>query len=268
MKIARILSTDGQVLQGAFDAANPYEIKIIEGDLFGHCSISGKTAKIKELLAPIAPPNIYALGLNYRRHADETKISYPDIPVLFIKATTSLAGPGSTILLPKAGPEHVDYECELAIVIGQECKNISPGEAFNYIFGYTCANDISARDWQMQLQKGQWARGKSFDTFCPIGPFIATKDEIPDPDNLRIRTILNGATMQNSNTSDMIFDVANIVSDLSRSITLLPGTLILTGTPEGVGFTRNPPVFLNDGDIITIAIDSIGELTNTVKREA
>ncbi len=267
MKIARILSTEGNILNGAFDPGKPDRVEVLDGDLFEHFSKSGKTARIRKFLAPITPPNIYALGLNYRKHADETKMGSPDLPVVFIKATTSLTGPGESILLPRAGAEHVDYECELAVVIGQECKNVSPGEAFNYILGYTCANDVSARDWQMQLQKGQWARGKSFDTFCPAGPFIVTKDEIPDPDNLRIRTILNGQTLQDSSTSDMIFDVASIVSDLSRSLTLLPGTLILTGTPEGVGYTRTPPVFLKDGDTVTIAIEHIGELTNSVRKE-
>jgi len=135
------------------------------------------------------------------------------------------------------------------------------------ILGYTCANDVSARDWQIEKQKKQWARGKSFDTFCPLGPYLVTRDEIPDPQNLRIRTVLNGTTVQDSNTYDMIFDVPTIISDLSRSMTLLPGTVILTGTPEGVGFTRQPPIYLQDGDIVTIEIERIGQLTNPVKRE-
>ena len=135
------------------------------------------------------------------------------------------------------------------------------------IFGYTCANDVSARDWQIEKQKKQWARGKSFDTFCPLGPWIVTKDEIPDANALRIRTILNGQVLQDSSTSDMIFDVPTIVSDLSRSITLLPGTVILTGTPEGVGFTRNPAVYLKDGDSVTIEVERIGQLTNPVRLE-
>ena len=268
MKIARIMSTNNEILYGSFDPELPKRIHIIEGDLFGHFTVSKKTAEIKSLLAPVTPPNIFALGLNYGKHADETGMSHPDSPVVFIKATTSITGPGSPILLPKAGSKHVDYECELAIVIGRECKNVSPGEAFDSILGYTCANDVSARDWQMQLQKGQWARGKSFDTFCPIGPYIVTKDEIPDPDYLKISTFLNGTIMQDSSTADMIFDVARIVSDLSRSLTLLPGTLVLTGTPEGVGFTRKPPIFLKSGDTISVAIENIGILTNPVQDES
>jgi 2-keto-4-pentenoate hydratase/2-oxohepta-3-ene-1,7-dioic acid hydratase in catechol pathway len=173
----------------------------------------------------------------------------------------------SPILLPQAGPANVDYEAELAVIIGKKVKNISRSEAMDSILGYTCANDVSARDWQIEKQKKQWARGKSFDTFCPLGPYLVTRDEIPDPQNLRIRTVLNGTTVQDSNTYDMIFDVPTIISDLSRSMTLLPGTVILTGTPEGVGFTRQPPIYLQDGDIVTIEIERIGQLTNPVKRE-
>ncbi len=161
----------------------------------------------------------------------------------------------------------MDYEAELAVVIGKRAKNVSVKEAMEYVIGYTCGNDVSARDWQMRRQKQQWARGKSFDTFCPLGPFLVTKDEIPDPNNLRIQSILNGKVMQDSNTSDMLFSVAQIVSDLSRSMTLLPGTVIMTGTPEGVGFVRKPPVFMRHGDVITIVIEKIGELTNPVENE-
>ena len=135
------------------------------------------------------------------------------------------------------------------------------------MLGYTCANDISARDWQIHKQKKQWARGKSFDTFCPIGPYLVTKDEVANANRLRVCSILNGEIMQDSNTSDMLFDIAAIISNLSYSMTLLPGTVILTGTPEGVGFTRIPPIFLKDGDIITVSIEDVGELTNTVKKE-
>jgi 2-keto-4-pentenoate hydratase/2-oxohepta-3-ene-1,7-dioic acid hydratase in catechol pathway len=267
MKIARFCDENGNIVTAMVDGANPGRGKIIEGDLFGSFTVSGKTAVIGQLLPPLDPPNILCLGLNYGKHADETGIGEPQSPVLFIKATTSLAGPDSAIVLPVAGPYNVDYEGELAIVIGRGGKNIPVGEAFSHILGYTCANDVSARDWQMKLQKNQWARGKSFDTFCPVGPFIVTKEEIPDPNRLRIMTLLNGVVMQDSNTRNMIFDVASIVSDLSRSMTLLPGTLILTGTPEGVGFTRQPPVFLKAGDTVSVSIEKIGELTNRVEME-
>ena len=267
MKLIRFLSREEQELYGAFNPDFPDIARVIEGDIFRVYNLTGETARIKKLLPPVSPPNILALGLNYRKHADETKVRYPEVPVLFLKATTSIVGPGSPIVLPQAGSDEVDYEAELAIVIGKEAKNISPDEAENYILGYTCANDVSARDWQVHKQKKQWARGKSFDSFCPVGPCIVTGDEISDPNNLCIRTILNGETLQDSNTSDMIFDISTIVSNLSRSMTLLPGTLILTGTPEGVGFTRQPPVFLKNGDIITVNIEKIGELTNPVIKE-
>ncbi|MBW6486984.1 MAG: fumarylacetoacetate hydrolase family protein [Syntrophobacterales bacterium] len=224
--------------------------------------------RISQLLSPLAPPNILAVGLNYGRHAEETKVSRPEIPVLFIKATTSVIGTGETIVLPAAGPDQVDYEAELAIVIGKKAKNVRREDALKYVLGYSCANDVSARDWQIEKQKRQWSRGKSFDTFCPLGPCIVTCDEIPSPNNLRICSILNGKIMQNSNTADMIFDIPALISDLSQSLTLLPGTVILTGTPEGVGFARKPPVFLRDGDEIVIEIEKIGRLVNRVGTEA
>lgn len=267
MKLIRFLSEDGRELYGVFDQSQPDRARIIEGNIFGVFNATSELVKIKKILPPVSPPNVLALGLNYRRHADETNMKYPDIPVMFIKTTNSIIGPGSPIILPKAGPDEIDYEAELAIIIGKKTKNVSPQEAMNYVLGYTCANDVSARDWQIHKQKRQWARGKSFDTFCPLGPYIVTRDEIPDPDNLRIRAILNKKILQDSNTSDMIFDVRTIVSDLSRSMTLLPGTVILTGTPEGVGFTRQPPVFLKEGDVITVNIEKIGELTNPVEME-
>ena len=267
MKIIRFRSQSGEKLYGAFDPEMPDEAKVIGGDIFGDIEISERVERIEKLLPPISPPNIIALGLNYGRHADETGVGYPEMPVMFLKATSSIIGHDAPILLPAAGPDEVDYEAELAVIIGKEAKNVLPGDAEKYVLGYTCANDISARDWQLHKQKNQWARGKSFDTFCPIGPYLVTKDEIANANRLRVRSVLNGEVMQDSNTSDMLFDIAAIVSNLSCSMTLLPGTVILTGTPDGVGFTRIPPVFLKDGDIITVSIENIGELTNPVKRE-
>jgi 2-keto-4-pentenoate hydratase/2-oxohepta-3-ene-1,7-dioic acid hydratase in catechol pathway len=161
----------------------------------------------------------------------------------------------------------VDYEAELAVVIGKPAKNVTKDKAGDYILGYCCANDVSAREWQIKKQKKQWARGKSFDTFCPIGPCLVTRDEIPNPNGLRIQTEVNGTILQDSHTSDMIYDVPTLVSHLSQSMTLVPGTVILTGTPEGVGFTRKPPVFLREGDRVTVSIETIGRLTNPVARE-
>lgn len=267
MKILHFISEDNQTLYGLYDQQSPKEALIIQGNILGHFEITSRRTRIKTFLPPIDPCNILALGLNYRRHADETKMAYPEIPIVFIKATNSVVGHLSPILLPEAGPEKVDYEAELAIIIGRKVKNISPRDAMDCILGYTCANDVSARDWQMEKQNKQWARGKSFDTFCPLGPYLVTRDDVPDPHNLRIRTILNDKILQDSSTGDMIFHIPTIVSDLSRSMTLLPGTVILTGTPEGVGFTRQPPVYLQHGDRITIDIENIGKLTNPVRNE-
>jgi 2-keto-4-pentenoate hydratase/2-oxohepta-3-ene-1,7-dioic acid hydratase in catechol pathway len=161
----------------------------------------------------------------------------------------------------------VDYECELAVVIGKPCKNVSKADALSYVLGYTCANDVSARDWQKDWGGSQWCRGKTFDTFCPLGPCLVTPDEIPNPNALQIKTIVNGEVLQDWNTSDMIFDVPTLIEFLSGSTTLLPGTVILTGTPHGVGMARNPPRWLQAGDSVTISIEGIGELTNPVRLE-
>ncbi|MCM8773094.1 MAG: fumarylacetoacetate hydrolase family protein [Candidatus Omnitrophica bacterium] len=226
---------------------------------------NNETYNIDEIkfLPPVSPPNIIALGLNYKEHAEEGWKEVPTESIIFLKATTSLTGHLSPIILPNQAPDEVDYECELVIVIGKKCKNVKENEAKNYIFGYTCGNDVSARDCQLKKDK-QWARGKSFDTFCPIGPYIET--EI-DPTNLNIKTILNGKIMQNSNTSKMIFNPFQIVSYISKQMTLLPGTIILTGTPSGVGYVRKPLVFLKEGDIIEVEIEGIGTLKNFVIKE-
>lgn len=210
-------------------------------------------------LAPVNPPNIICLGLNYRGHARECGLEFPPAPLLFFKATTALCGPGDDIVLPAEAPAEVDYEAELALVIGKKARCVAPAEASEVILGYTVANDVSHRT--AQFQDGQWARGKSFDTFCPLGPWIATG---LDGDRLPISCRLNNRLMQHSNTSDMIFGVAQIVAYITSCMTLLPGTVILTGTPEGVGFTRKPPVFLKPGDEVACAVDGIGVLRNTV----
>jgi 2-keto-4-pentenoate hydratase/2-oxohepta-3-ene-1,7-dioic acid hydratase in catechol pathway len=267
MKIIRFVSSEQKILYGAYSPDQPGSAKIIEGNIFGTFKITSREIKIKKFLAPIIPINILALGINYKKHGDETALSYPEQPVLFLKATTSITGHEEPIILPAAGPDHVDYEAELAVIIGKEAKNVMPEKVMDYIMGYTCANDVSARDWQFDKQKGQWARGKSFDTFCPLGPWIVTKEEIEDPNNLSIRCIINDQTVQESRTSNMIFNVQQIVSNLSSSLTLMPGTVILTGTPEGVGFTRQPPLFLKVGDIVSIEIEKIGTLTNRVVGE-
>ncbi len=268
MKIIRFLSADQQILFGAYNPDKPAEASVIEGNIFGPHKITTRKTAIKKILAPLVPANILALGINYKKHGDETAMSYPEQPILFLKATTSITGPDAPIVLPAAGPDCVDYEAELAVIIGRKAKNIKPAEVMDCIFGYTCANDVSARDWQFDAQKGQWARGKSFDTFCPLGPWIVTKEDIANArHDLGIRCILNGQAVQESRTAQMIFNLQEIVSNLSRSMTLLPGTVILTGTPDGVGFTRNPPLFLQDGDLISVEIEKIGTLSNKVMKE-
>jgi 2-keto-4-pentenoate hydratase/2-oxohepta-3-ene-1,7-dioic acid hydratase in catechol pathway len=268
MKIIRFLADDQRVLYGKYEMDQPDCARIIEGDIFRDFHVTPEKAKIKRFLPPVQPSNILALGLNYRRHAEETEMAVPDYPILFMKATSSVIGHQEPILLPAAGPGKVDYEAELAVVIGASAKNLKTPEAMACVLGYTCANDVSARDWQLEKQKGQWVRGKSFDTFCPLGPWLVTKDEIAHPDRLRVRALLNEEDiLQDSSTSNMIHPVAAIISFLSQSMTLLPGTVILTGTPEGVGFTRQPPLFLKAGDRISVEIEGIGRLSNPVIQE-
>jgi len=265
MRIIRFIDDEGHCRWGE-EQPGSGEIPVLEGDLYEGLSPSGESAALAKLLAPLEPVNIYCIGLNYREHAEESGAEMPTHPVLFMKPTSTLAHPGDPIRLPACqehGPE-TDYECELVAVIGRPCRNVSVGEALDYVLGYTCGNDVSARKWQMHAGAGQWIRGKSFDTFCPLGPVLVTRDEIPDPQGLPLRTILNGQVMQDHITGDMIFSVAEVISYLSQDTTLLPGTAIMTGTPQGVGFVRQPPVWLSEGDEITIEIDGIGRLTNPV----
>lgn len=217
---------------------------------------------VRQLLTPADPPNIFAIGRNYRAHVAETGARLPDEPLVFQKATTSLTPHEGAIVLPRSAPNEVDFEAELAIVIGRQARHVSPESALEYVEGYTCANDVSARDCQRNDK--QWARAKGFDTFCPLGPWLVTADEI-DPDDRAIRSRLNGRLMQDSRTSQMIYPCRQLISYLSHQFTLLPGTVILTGTPDGVGFARQPPVFLRAGDRIEVEIEGIGTLVNHVR---
>ncbi len=214
------------------------------------------------LLPPVlTPEKVICLGLNYRAHAAEKQMAAPDYPMLFHKTAGSLLGAGGAIRVPPV-VKQVDYEGELAVIIGRTCYNVSAENALDYVAGYSCANDVSARDWQYRTK--QFTQGKMLDTFCPLGPALVTTDELPDPHNLRICTLLNGAVMQDGHTSAMIFDVPFIVSYISQIATLKPGDVILTGTPEGVGFARDPQLFMQHGDTITVEIERIGTLTNTI----
>lgn len=224
---------------------------------------------VERLLSPIVPVDIFCIGLNYREHAREGGSPIPRIPMLFIKSGNSLNHPGGAIPVPRLSSK-IDYEAELCVVIGRDAKNVSRERAMDYVFGYSCANDVSARDWQKDkdLGGGQFARGKSFDGFCPIGPWIVTRDEIPDPGRLRIRCELNGVVMQDESTADMIFGVPELIESLSSTLTLRAGSVILTGTPQGVGFARNPPVWMKAGDRVVVEIEKIGRLENHVVDEA
>ncbi len=210
------------------------------------------------------PGKIVCVGLNYLDHAQETGQELPKAPLLFAKWPNTLIGDGDPIVLPDASQE-VDYEAELGVVIGTTAKHVSEADALDHVAGYICLNDVSARD--LQFADGQWTRGKSPDTFCPIGPRLVPREEIDDPQALGIRCILNGETMQDSSTAQMIFSVAEIIAYVSRVITLEPGDLIATGTPAGVGVFRDPKVLLKDGDEVSIEIDGLGTLTNPVEKE-
>lgn len=261
MQIVRV-ANNTEVFHGVLENQMVHRIT---GDIFQEYTVTEETYQLEQLklLAPLVPVNIIAIGLNYRKHAWETGKEIPTKPVIFLKATSSLVGPQADIVLPKNHPHQVDFEAELAIVIGKKTKNVPVENAFDYVFGYTCANDVSARDCQHKLDL-QWARGKSFDSFCPLGPWIETD---VDPDNQVIRTRINGETLQDSNTSDMIFSVSQLISYCSQNMTLLPGTVILTGTPEGVGAARDPQVFLQAGDVVEIEIGDLGVLKNQVINE-
>ena len=209
------------------------------------------------------PDKIVAIGLNYLDHCRETNTPPPDDPVIFTKFTTSIVGPGDEIVWSPALTAEVDYEAELAVVIGKTARHVSRADALDYVAGYTCANDVSARD--LQLGDPQWIRGKSLDTFCPIGPAFVTADEVPDPQDLGIRCLLNGEVMQESNTREMIFGVAELIEFSSNAFTLEPGDVILSGTPHGVGMGRDPQVWMKDGDSVVIEIEKLGRLENSCR---
>ena len=260
MKIVRY-KTEGGSRYGIVEEGRLYPCS---GDPFTELKKEKKSIDLHsvKLLSPVSPPNILCLGLNYKRHAEESGLPYPPSPLLFIKATSSVCGPGDPIVLPTHNPDEIDYEVELVIVVGRQVKGISEDRAREAILGYTIGNDVSNRG--AQLKESQWARGKSYDTFCPLGPMIVTD---LDGDNLNLSCRLDGKVMQSSNTSDLIFSCYKLVSYLSECMTLLPGTVIMTGTPQGVGFARKPPVYLREGQIVECEIEGIGILSNPVRRE-
>ena len=267
MRLVRFSHT-AEISYGILNASCE-EITPIRGDIFGDWTRQGARLALKDvrLRAPVQPPNILAIGRNYRAHAMEfasnaQNVPLPKEPTLFIKANTAVADPNQTIMLPTVASKEVDYEAELVIVIGRRAHNVPEYDAKKFILGYTCGNDVTARD--RQRVDGQWARGKSFDTFAPLGPWIETE---LNPDACNIQCRLNGRIMQDSNTQDLIFDTSKLVSYLSKGMTLMPGTVIMSGTPAGVGAARKPPVFLADGDVIEVEIEGIGVLRNPVANQ-
>lgn len=224
-------------------------------------------ASAVKLSAPIPdPPKVICIGLNYRDHAAESGAPIPKEPVLFSKFATAILGPGEAIRLPSVSRQ-VDYEAELVLVVGKKGRHIRAADAMGHLAGCTIGHDVSARDWQLHKDGKQWLAGKTFDTFAPIGPDLVTLDELGDPQNLSIRLRLNGQTMQDSNTRQMIFGAAELIAYISQVVTLQPGDLIFTGTPPGVGVARKPPIFLKDGDVVEVEIEKLGVLRNPVVQE-
>ena len=232
-------------------------VNAIEGDPFQEFTVGATIGALDDLdlLAPVVPGKIVAVGLNYRAHAAEVNMEIPTFPMLFFKPPSSVIGPGESIILPRSS-EQVEHECELALVIGRRTRNVSEDEALDYLLGYTAANDVSARDWQ--ARESQWVRAKSFDTFLPLGPIIVSD---LNPDNLKVATRVNGKTAQDSNTSDMIFSAAFLIQEISQVMTLDPGDVIITGTPEGVG-----PI--THGDTVAVEVENVGVLTNPAIAES
>jgi len=268
MKIIRTQDQNGGLCYAALQTDNT--ARKIKGNLFDQYHITDETIPVEKLLAPVEPTAILCIGANYKLHIEESDkmMPLPQWPIVFCKLPTSIQHPNEPIVLPRhLASDQVDFEGELAIVIGKTCKNASRQNALEYVLGYCCANDVSARDWQKERGGGQWCRGKMFDTFAPLGPCLVTADDIDDPNNLNIKTTLNGQVMQQANTSEMIFDIPTLIEFLSGSTTLAPGTVILTGTPHGVGMARTPPRWLKNGDTISVEIDRIGTLTNPVVEE-
>lgn len=278
MKIIRYLLLSGGVPQWGWLDAQGVARQFRDGSQWGAWEKTDKPVPPYKLLAPVAPPVIFAIGLNYRDHAKETGAPIPQKPVLFMKSPLAVQNPGDPILLPRGlRSEQVDYEAELAIIIARTCKNATPQTALSFVAGYCNANDVSARDWQRQWGGGQFCRGKTFDTFCPLGPWLVTAEELPwlvrageqvaTPD-VAVCSRVNGELRQNDRSTGMIFNVPELIAFLSGSTTLPAGAVILTGTPAGVGMGRTPPVFLQAGDVVEVEIDGLGVLRNPVVEEA
>jgi acylpyruvate hydrolase len=262
----RLVSFEGGFGRVEEDSVVPMGPSLVDWLAFGTQGVAtGAPRPLAEvrLLAPVPRPGkIVCVGLNYRDHAKETGQPIPSEPVLFSKYANSVVGPGADVVVPP-GAEKIDYEAELAVVIGRRASAVPTGEALDHVAGYTCANDVSSRS--LQFRSGQWLLGKAIDTFLPLGPFLVTADEVPDPQALGIRCLVNGELRQSSDTGQMVFGVAELVSFTSRTITLEPGDVLVTGTPSGVGMAADPPRYLGPGDRMRVEIDGLGELDNTVR---
>lgn len=261
---------DGKAVIVALESDHP-AADVMREALAGGVDLAGAGEVVEagegRLLAPVARPSkVLAIGLNYADHAREAGAEAPPAPLVFAITPNAVAGPDDPIRLTAGASTQVDYEAELGVVIGRVARDVEEGDALDHVLGYTAVNDVTARD--AQFGDGQWTRGKSLDTFAPMGPCIVTPDEVGDVQRLAVRCRVNGETVQDGTTADMIFGVAHIVAYLSRFWTLLPGDVIATGTPAGVGFARNPPVFLQPGDLVEVDIEGVGVLANPVEAPA
>ncbi len=264
MRIARIMDKTGKVMYAA-EAADG-KLMPIKGDIFGDYSVDESSqVEPSQWLSPVQPLTYLCVAANYKLHIEECDMEEPPLPKLFMKNSGCVTAHNQPIRIPAICDDEVDYEGELAVIIGKSCCNVSAEQAYDCILGYTIGNDVSARIWQLEKGDGQWCRGKSFDTFGPLGPVLVTPDEIGDPNKLSIKTTLNGKTVQDSSTANMIRTVGELISFLSQDTTLLPGTVVLTGTPEGVGWARDPKLTLKTGDKVAIEIENIGVLENPVE---
>ena len=263
MKIARIIDIKGRLLTVGLAANDKWVVLAGDPTADGY-RFTDEVVVPNTWLPPVSPPAVFCIGLNYAKHILESKLPRPTEPVVFMKNPAAVIGHGGVIRIPTVCDDELDFEGELAVVIGKSCRDVRKDEAYSVICGYTIANDISARNWQLHRGGSQWVRGRGFDTFAPLGPCIVTLDEFEDPNRLGIRTTLNGATVQDSNTEDMIFDVPSLISFCSQDTTLLAGSVIMTGTPEGIGWARSPRLTLKQGDEISVDIEGIGSLRNCV----
>ncbi|KAF2239069.1 fumarylacetoacetate hydrolase family protein [Viridothelium virens] len=276
-RLVRFLAKDGQTYYGdailpagVTDLAKTSQARVIRGSPWGRYDVTDQIADVRLLLSPLAREDIKTvrcLGLNYEQHANESGMPIPKYPVLFYKPVTSIGGPFDDIpvSLMAQEAEGLDYECELVAIIGREARDVPESEALNYVAGYAIGNDVSHREWQLKRGGGQWALGKGFDGWAPFGPGIVSSKIIKDPQNLKISTKVNGNTVQDSTTKDMIFGVAKTIAIISQGTTLLPGDLIFTGTPQGVGSGRKPPLWLKDGDIVDVSLEGVGTCTNKIE---